>query len=40
MGTDYDPYPLFILLCDHFPDPDPPFSDPDPKFLTRYYLYI
>ena len=27
--------PLFILLCD-------PFPDPDPKFLnrSRYYLYI
>ena len=32
-----DPDPLFILLCDPFPDPDPHFvtrSFPDPKFLT------
>ena len=43
MGTD----PLFILLCDPFPDLDSQFvtrSDPDPelKFLiqSRYYLYI
>ena len=38
MGT--DPDPLFILLCDPFPDPDPQivirsFPDHDPKFLTR-----
>ena len=38
MGT--DPFfldPLFILLCDPFPDPDLQFvtrSDPDPKFVT------
>ena len=30
---DLDPDPLFILLCDPFPDPDPPFvTDPDPLF--------
>ena len=49
MGTDPflwigdpDPDHLCILLCDPFPDPDPPFftrsfadPDPDPLFLTR-----
>ena len=44
MGTvifsDHDS--LFILLCDHFPDPDHPFvtrsfayPDPDPFFLSK-----
>ena len=54
MGTDpfvpiADPDPLFIFLCDPFPDHDPhfvtrSFPDHDHKFLTRsrsrYYLYI
>ena len=44
-----DTDPLFIIVCDPFPDHNPHFvtrSDPDrdPKFLTRsrslYYLYI
>ena len=40
--SDSDPDHLFIILCDHFPDPDSHFvtryfpdPDPDPKIITR-----